>query len=353
MPFDDDFYKVYGMLKVKLGDNFEFNHAGEEGNQQNILKDIIQPLYESDIIIADLTGLNPNVLYELGVAHTLNKKTIIITKDELSKLPFDLQQYRAKNYSENYLVFEALIEYLKINLEGAVNGEITFSNPIKDFLTAEGINVSQCFEDDSDISTNPIEDKGFLDFLTEIESDTEELTNEIVEMATDLNELTEGMQKSTKEIQRVKSVGGSGTTAFVRSEARKVGGYVEIFGKKLQKHNLRFSFLWNKIETNINGLLENKYSSTESNKKLIVNYIIALKSMQFQINNSGTTTIGFRNSMLANRYIEKSLTQAIGITDNYLEEYLDITQQMSASIERIIGKSKFVVGEIDFPEISQ
>ena len=51
----------------------EFSHAGEEGNQQNILKDIIQPIYEADVIIADLTGLNPNVLYDLAEINYISK----------------------------------------------------------------------------------------------------------------------------------------------------------------------------------------------------------------------------------------------------------------------------------------
>ena len=69
MPFKDDFFEVYEMLKVRFGENFEFTNAGDEGNQQNILKDIIQPIYEADVVIADLTGLNANVMYELGLAH--------------------------------------------------------------------------------------------------------------------------------------------------------------------------------------------------------------------------------------------------------------------------------------------
>ncbi len=95
------------MLKSKFSEDFEFTNAGDEGNQQNILMDIIQPIYESDIVIADLTGLNPNVMYELGLAHSFNKKTIVITKDDLSQLPFDLKQYRAKDYDTHFYVLRS------------------------------------------------------------------------------------------------------------------------------------------------------------------------------------------------------------------------------------------------------
>ena len=55
--------------------------------------------------LADLTGLNPNVMYELGIAHSFNKKTIMITRDDLGSLPFDLKQYRAKDYSTHFKKF--------------------------------------------------------------------------------------------------------------------------------------------------------------------------------------------------------------------------------------------------------
>ena len=119
MPFTEDFFVSYEMIKEHFGDDFEFSHAGEEDNQQNILADIISPIYAADVVLADLTGLNPNVMYELGIAHSFNKKTIIITRDNLGSLPFDLKQYRAKNYSTHFKKFYDLLSYLEKNLQGA------------------------------------------------------------------------------------------------------------------------------------------------------------------------------------------------------------------------------------------
>ncbi len=57
-------------------------------------------------IIADLTGRNPNVFYELGIAHALNKKSNPLTQD-LTDVPFDLKHIRC-------IVYEDSIQELEI-----------------------------------------------------------------------------------------------------------------------------------------------------------------------------------------------------------------------------------------------
>jgi hypothetical protein len=169
MPFDDQFFEVYEMIKMEFSDEFEFSHAGEEGNQQNILKDIIQPIFEADVILADLTGLNSNVLYELGIAHTFNKKTIVMTQNDMSSLPFDLKQYRAKDYSTHFKKFAQLINYLRTNLRGAVDGSVAFSNPVKDFLSLEKIEANNWLKESSKAMFDDSE-KGFIDQLIRFRS---------------------------------------------------------------------------------------------------------------------------------------------------------------------------------------
>lgn len=51
MPFQDEFFEVYEMLKIELSEKYEFTNAGDEGNQQNILRDIIEPIYKADVAI--------------------------------------------------------------------------------------------------------------------------------------------------------------------------------------------------------------------------------------------------------------------------------------------------------------
>lgn len=65
----------------------------------SILDDIINSIKIADYIISDLTVHNPNVYYELGFSHALNKKVILISQDIIS-LPFDLRMQRVIVYSD-------------------------------------------------------------------------------------------------------------------------------------------------------------------------------------------------------------------------------------------------------------
>lgn len=51
-------------------------------------------------MICDCSGTNPNVFYEIGIAHTLGREIILITQAE-SDIPFDLRHLRYVRYLNN------------------------------------------------------------------------------------------------------------------------------------------------------------------------------------------------------------------------------------------------------------
>lgn len=65
-----------------------------------ITEDIWMGIMESKLIICDTTGWNPNVFYELGIAHTLGKHVILLTQPT-NHLPFDTQGLRHFIYTDN------------------------------------------------------------------------------------------------------------------------------------------------------------------------------------------------------------------------------------------------------------
>src|SRR5215213_5676776 len=87
MPFDAELNEVYGSFIVPTLEEIGYSvlRADDLYGQRNILRDIVESISDSDLIVADLTGLNPNVFYELGVAHGLQRSVILMTQniDEL------------------------------------------------------------------------------------------------------------------------------------------------------------------------------------------------------------------------------------------------------------------------------
>jgi hypothetical protein len=66
----------------------------------SITKQIISDIYDSELVIANLTGLNPNVMYELSFRHSCGKPTIHICENG-TKLPFDLKDQRTIFYEND------------------------------------------------------------------------------------------------------------------------------------------------------------------------------------------------------------------------------------------------------------
>jgi hypothetical protein len=87
-----------------------------------IIEDIWILLNQSHFLIADLTWKNPNVFYELGIAHTIGKYVIIISQSELD-VPFDIGHLRYIFYEYNKDGIEGLLEKIKGRIENIVREE--------------------------------------------------------------------------------------------------------------------------------------------------------------------------------------------------------------------------------------
>ncbi len=69
-------------------------------NHSTVIQDVFSLIFQSYIVVCDLTGKNPNVFYEAGIAHTLGKHVVPITQTE-SDIPFDLKHHRYAKYLNN------------------------------------------------------------------------------------------------------------------------------------------------------------------------------------------------------------------------------------------------------------
>jgi hypothetical protein len=96
MPFLKEIDPIYRdhiteVVKNKLTKTL--GRADDFYSIHEIMKDVWSAIYYSEVVIADCTGRNPNVFYEIGIAHTLGKKTVLIAQ-QMDDIPFDVRHIR-------------------------------------------------------------------------------------------------------------------------------------------------------------------------------------------------------------------------------------------------------------------
>lgn len=101
MPFDASFDPVSEKLKDIASDlNLECKRGDDIWESSIITQDIVRLINSSRVVICDCTGRNPNVFYEIGLAHALGKETILIAQDSRD-IPFNVEHHRYIRYLNN------------------------------------------------------------------------------------------------------------------------------------------------------------------------------------------------------------------------------------------------------------
>ena len=99
-PFSEPFNIIYNnhiKIAVESQNHTIFRVAEIFGNTP-IIDKIWYYIGTSEIVLADVTDRNPNVMYVLGMAHTIGKPILIMTQ-RIEDVPFDLRQYQ-------YIIYE-------------------------------------------------------------------------------------------------------------------------------------------------------------------------------------------------------------------------------------------------------
>ena len=114
--------------------NDPFNYVVQRADQMPepgvITSQVIDATIEADLVIADLTGANPNAFYELAIRH-MEQKAVIHLAKKGERLPFDVADYRAVMYSrEQYEDLEKAKAELAKQVEAIESPAYKPGNPI-------------------------------------------------------------------------------------------------------------------------------------------------------------------------------------------------------------------------------
>lgn len=124
MQFSDEYNQLYSQVVKPVCEAFGYEclRGDEYFTTGSILKDIIDAINESAIVIADITPNNANVFYEVGYSHALRKPTILLSDKKRDKLPFDVSGFRTLFYDNTIAGKTEVEERLRKHLENIQTG---------------------------------------------------------------------------------------------------------------------------------------------------------------------------------------------------------------------------------------
>ena len=367
MPFSEDFEALFNELRSKFADKYEFTNAGDMDYQQNIIRSIVDGIINADVVLADLTNRNANVFYELGLAHALKKKVIIITQS-IDELPFDIKGYRAYQYSLLFYKMPKLIDELAIRLDGAISGKLIFGSPITDFVRTDAMmpqgeaekssivepeekpviaNDNEKEPSDTLTDTSESGEMGFLDYSAEFDDSTTKVVASIESIGTDLQSMSKAVEDTNHDLNRAKASSKTLNPSFVRNLARRLATPINDFAGKLRTNTDAISTQWDKAENSYLAMLDDPHILTKDNIAGVKTSIVSLNGMQQAIDTSNEQVSDFENSLRSCLGLERQLNKALNSTIDGLDLYLSITDSMKSSIDRMISRSNIAIERWD------
>ena len=104
MEFSGRYDSLYREVLVPVAEQegVELRRADEITGPGIILQDIVKDIGEATLVVAEATPPNPNVFYELGYAHALNKPTnLLVSRSDADRLPVDIAGFRCIFYEDS------------------------------------------------------------------------------------------------------------------------------------------------------------------------------------------------------------------------------------------------------------
>jgi hypothetical protein len=102
MPFRPELGYLYRGVKDYLEQAFpgiSVIRGDDKALTVPLLQKIADYIRQADVVVADCSGRNPNVFYELGLAHALEKPVILITSDPIEQAPTDIRAFEFISYA--------------------------------------------------------------------------------------------------------------------------------------------------------------------------------------------------------------------------------------------------------------
>ena len=353
MPFDEEARPVYEELitptLVSLG--FDVFRADDLLNQQNILGDIVFSIASADLIVADLTDSNPNVYYELGLAHALRKPVILLGQD-MDEIPFDIRSYRLIIYSTHFARIAEARKALEECTRGFLNRKMIFRNPVADFLglEVEGQHPSIPASATRGGKAAIPDDRGLVDHVDALEKCYAELGEILEELGGRTQRIGDLTEKASAQIVDASSQGSAEGRNRLRKVARSLASDLEEFQLFMADANNRYETSAGETENTLEFLLEFSGLAAKNDptgtKETLGSELAALRNLLDDTRRGRQAFQSLYESMNEVPPLERHLARAIASAAQEVRKMADNIGQTEAAVSRGIKVGERIQSEL-------
>lgn len=336
MPFDSEFDPIYEELirRVFVEVGYDVQRADDIESQQNILKDVVSAIHRSDLIVADLTSMNPNVFYELGLAHAFKKPVILITQS-IEEVPFDLRSQRLLEYSVHFAKISIARDKLTGYAKRALKGSLQFGSPVTDFKSeADG------HERKSEAET-PSNDKGlakgYLDHFIAINEGYNRIAEIVEGLTGDLQEWTESTESTNAQFQFLAKRPTATTPTAARSISRRLAKQTSQFTARLQQANIDYASIADDTEDSLEFIVSFPREHSEESHREIDEQLAALKELYAVVVEGRQSFLTLAGIMDEMPRIERQLDREIARASEEIRTMANNLDKTIASVSRALS----------------
>jgi hypothetical protein len=330
MPLSDEFSWVFDdLIAPALREaNYHAVRADSVVDQQNIMRDIVEGVIRCDLVIAEITSLNPNVMYELGMAHALRRPTLILTQDTDSA-PFDLRAYRLIPYSDNYREMDRVKSTLIDIATKHRNGEVSFSSPVNDFAPPEFWSnelPQPAITSAMEVGQAKPEYEGRPGLLDREQQIAEQFVV-IATQAVRLGEITEDfLQNAQTRVEAMEEIGEvRSPEAYKRARAAlgSIASLMVRWSEDMEAQLPPVRQAWKELEESADEFVTEASIDSEDDRKAAEQFVSTMDEFQLTVHDSVQQLTEAKNSLPPLRRISRELDRAGHRAEQSLNAVID------------------------------
>ena len=329
MPFDSELDDVYlYLIKAPLEKNgHTVSRADDVATHQSILRGIVQNISEADLVVADLTARNPNVYYELGIAHTLKKNTIQIVQD-LEDVPFDLRSHAVFVYSLKYREAQQLSEEVLSLMQRASSGDFVFSNPVTESLGRDSVEISLSLdtqrESEEESDDYDESEMGMLDGVVAAEESVKVIEELGLEIATQFQNLSGKIQSHANKINELNaSPNQKGYNSKRLQVVRKFATDLDEFSENIKDTIPKMHDSWETVDQGLGIFFSYNQITNDVEREAIQELDKVIKITRGGLKENRAVFQTFRDSQDKLRGLSRATDRALSNSDGVLQNLND------------------------------